>query len=360
MKILFVKIYRITFLFFSCWLATGVLTSCHDAPDYKDDMMGNYDALCDIVAQRYCFFEEKGIDWKNLCDQYRGKITTETNTIQLFQIMSDLLDELKDGHVNLTSKFSTSYYREWWSAYPQDFNLRTVQQYYLDFDWFQTSGIVYKMLPEEIGYMYYSSFSNVIADSNLDYVLAILHKSKGLIIDIRDNGGGLLTNIDKLVGRFISRPITGGYIRHKTGPAPDAFSDPYPIEYKPAESGRVQYGGPIVILTNRSCYSAANNFVAVMKDLADVWICGARTGGGGGLPFSSELPNGWAVRFSACPITDAADQPTEFGIDPTPGFEVHASETELAEGHDAILDFAIRHLLQIYEERQPDASPKRL
>lgn len=358
MKALLPKIFTKFLILLSLTMSGTIFTSCHDAPDYKNDMTGNFDALCDIVADRYCFFDEKGIDWESLCRQYRAQITPETTTIQLFQIMSELLDELKDGHVNLTSRFSTSYYRKWWSDYPQDFNLRTIQQYYLNFDWFQTSGITYKMLPDKIGYMYYPSFSSGISDSSLDYILAILHESKGLIIDIRNNGGGLLTNIDKLVARFVSRPFTGGYIRHKTGPEPNAFSDPYPIEYKPAENGRLQYGGPIVILTNRACYSAANNFVAVMKDLADVWICGAKTGGGGGLPFSSELPNGWAIRFSACPITDAADQPTEFGIDPTPGFEVHATEEDLAKGKDEILDFAIDYLIKLYNERHPDDSQK--
>ena len=43
---------------------------------------------------------------------------------------------------------------------------------------------------------------------------------------------------------------------------------------------------------------------------------GDRTGGGSGLPMSSELPNGWAVRFSACPILDENKQQTESGVDP--------------------------------------------
>ena len=207
----------------------------------------------------------------------------------------------------------------------------------------QTSGISYKMLTDEIGYMYYPSFSSGISSTSLDYILAILYDSKGLIIDIRNNGGGMLTNINTLVGRFIDRKTIGGYIRHKTGPAHDAFSDPYPIEYEPAsDTKHVKYmGKPIIVLTNRSCFSAANDFVAVMKTLPNARIVGARTGGGGGLPFSSELPNGWSVRFSACPINDNDDRSTEFGIDPSPGCEVHCSDEELAAGKDAILDFAI-------------------
>lgn len=327
-----------------------IMTACHEVPEYKDDPYGNFDALANVVSERYCFFAEKDIDWDELCRQYRAEVKPDTKMLELFDICSRLLDELEDGHVNLSSRFNTSYYRKWWSDYPQDFNLRTLQQYYLGFDYMQTSGISYKMLTEDIGYMYYPSFSSGISPTSLDYILAILHDSKGLIIDIRNNGGGLLTNIETLVGRFITEKTLGGYIRHKTGPAHNAFSDPYPIEYEAADPAkRVKYlDKPILVLTNRSCFSAANDFVAVMKTLPNVRIVGARTGGGGGLPFSSELPNGWSVRFSACPINDKDDHTTEFGIDPSPGCEIHCSDMDLAAGHDAILDFAIT-LLQTKE-----------
>lgn len=334
---------------FSALLAVIIIcagfTACHETPDYKDDPLGNFDALSDIVAQRYCFFKEKNIDWNEVSSRYRAKVNQETNPIELFDILSEMLYELQDGHVNLSSYFSTSYYRKWWSDYPQDFDLRTLQEYYLKFNYYQTSGISYVMfVPDSIGYMYYPSFSAGIGETNLDYILALLHKSKGLIIDIRDNGGGMLTNIDRLVGRFISKPTVGGYIRHKTGPGPDDFSEPYEIVYQPADKGRVQYFGPIVVLTNRSCFSAANNFTAVMKGLPDVTIAGARTGGGGGLPFSSEIPNGWSVRFSACPINDRNDKTVEFGIEPDEGCEVHCTAEELAAGIDRILDFGIKYL----------------
>lgn len=321
------------------------LQSCHDTPEYKDSLYGNFDALTDIVATKYCFLREKDIDWQETSARYRDIIKPDMTLLDEFNILAALLDNLKDGHVNLVSRFNTSYYRKWWTDYPQDFNLRTLQEYYLEFDYMQTSGISYKMLPDSVGYMYYPSFSTTVGETSLDYILAILHKSKGLIIDIRNNGGGLLTNINTLVGRFIDKKITGGYIRHKTGPGAGDFSEPYPIEFEPAETGRITYSGPVMVLTNRSCYSAANNFVAVMKQLPQVRIVGARTGGGGGLPFTAELPNGWSVRFSASPITDALDQPTEFGIDPTPGYEVHGTPEDFAAGCDPILDFAIARML---------------
>lgn len=330
------------------------LTSCHEQPEYTDDPYGNFDLLANTIRNRYCFLEEKNLNWDSLTQEYRKQITPKTKTLELFNICSDLLDNLKDGHVNLIAPFNVSYYRKWWSDYPQDFNIRTLQEYYLDFNYFQASGISYKMLNSEIGYMYYGSFSSTVGATNLDYILTLLSKSQGLIIDIRNNGGGALTNVNTLVGRFIDHEIIGGYIRHKLSPAPGDFSKPFALHYKPADKNRVSYlNRPIYILTNRSCFSAANNFVAVMKQLPNVKIVGAKTGGGGGLPFSYELPNGWAVRFSSCPINDANDQTTEYGIDPTPGYEMHSPAEELAQGRDAILDFAIRSISSEIANNQP-------
>ena len=329
-------------ILFSLLALTSILLSgCHEAPDYKNTLYGNFDALAEIIDSHYCFFSDKDIDWKEITAKYRATITNETTGYDLFFICAQMLDELQDGHVNLSSRYNTSYYRNWWSDYPQDFNLRTLEENYLEFDWMTASGIIYKQLPGEIAYMYYPSFANMVSENSLDYILGVMLNSRGLIIDIRDNGGGTLTNINTLIGRFIDHKIVGGYIMHKTGPGHNDFSKPYPMEYEPADDYRVKWDGQIVVLTNRSCFSAANNFVSVMKDLPNVSIVGARTGGGGGMPFTSELPIGWSLRFSACPILDAKGNVIETGIDPSPGCEVHASEEELAQGRDAILEFAI-------------------
>lgn len=328
----------------------GCAAGCVDDGRQVNDPEGNFESLWRTIDEHYCFFREKGIDWDSVYREYRPMVDSETDFLELYSICSAMLDELKDGHVNLTSAFSTSYYRKWWSDYPQDFRLRTIQEDYLKFNYLQTCGISYAMLPDTIGYMYYPSFSYEIGNLNLDYILALLHKSKGLIIDIRDNGGGELTNIKTLVSRLIKTRVSGGSIRHKTGPGHNEFSEPYEIFYDPCDTVRISYlDRPVAVLTNRSCYSAANDFVAVMKTLPNVSIIGARTGGGGGLPFNSEMPIGWNVRFSACPMTAPGGGITEFGIEPSEGCEVHAPDRDLIRGKDAILDFAIRKILSEIE-----------
>lgn len=320
------------------------LTSCHKIEERADDPRGNFEALWSILDEHYCFFKEKGVDWDQVHDKYARRIGSEMTREELFIVCADMLDELRDGHVNLSAPFNTSYYRKWWSDYPQNFNKRLIEESYFNFNYRQSSGMIYGLLENNIGYIYYENFSATVGEGNLDYALNFLAAARGLIIDIRDNGGGSLTNVETLVARFIDRPTLVGYISHKTGPGHDDFSEPYAITYNPAGPGRVRWAKPVVVLTNRSTFSAANNFASVMKLLPGVRIAGATTGGGSGMPYSSEIPCGWSVRFSACSMLDANGVSTEGGVTPTEGCAVDMDPQDALNGKDTMLEKAMELL----------------
>ncbi len=323
-----------------------LLFSCHGIEEWDNNPRGNFDALWTILDEHYCFFEEKGVDWDDVYERYSPMVSNEMSATELFNVCAEMLDELRDGHTNLSASFNTSYYREWWSAYPQNYNGRLVEQYYLNFNQLSVGGIDYAILPQNIGYMRYSSFSYDIGEGNLDNVLAYLSTCAGLIIDVRDNGGGNITNVETLVSRFITERTLAGYISHKTGPGHDDFSKPYAFYYEPAAEGHIMWGKPVAVLTSRTTYSAANNFVSIMRLLPQVAVVGATTGGGSGMPFSSELPNGWAIRFSACSILDAQGNTTEQGVVPSPGCAIDLDPEQALLGIDTILERAIALLSQ--------------
>lgn len=334
-------IYRHIAAFAAAAAISASLGGCHSIESWENDYYGNFDALWTILDEHYCFFESKNIDWKATGERYRAAIDPEWNDKQFFFHCAAMLDELKDGHTNLISWFNVSYYRNWWSDYPQNFNLRLIQEHYLDFNYFSGGGIIYKLLEErKVGYMYYSSFSASFGDAFLDEMLYSMRECDGLIIDVRDNGGGDMTNVERLVSRFIKDRICAGYISHKTGPGHNDFSEPYAYYYDPA-SDHVRWLKPVIVLANRSTFSAANNFVSIMKELPHVAVVGAETGGGSGMPFSSELPCGWAVRFSGSPVYDSEMKLTEHGVSPTPGGEIAMTAEDESAGIDTILEFAI-------------------
>ena len=316
-----------------------MLVSCHDYEEFANDPQGNFDALWTIIDEHYCFFEYKDIDWNEVGQRYRAQVRPEMTSEELFDVCAQMLKELKDGHTNLISSWDVSRY--WiWEQYPENYDERIIDQYYLNFNYRQASGIKYQILSNNIGYMHYGDFGSNIGEGNLDMILSYLAACDGLVIDVRGNGGGFLMNVETLVGRFITEPIHAGYISHKTGPGHDEFSEPYAYYFEPADDYRIKFMKPVVVLANRASFSATNNFVSIMKMLPNVRVVGDTTGGGSGMPFTSELPNGWNVRFSACSILDATGRETEFGTEPSEGYKVDMSEADMAAGRDTILETA--------------------
>lgn len=319
--------------------------SCIDEEQHDNTPQGNFEALWKIIDERYCFFDYKqkeyGLDWNEVYNKYKVRAKEDISRDQLFEVLTDMLTELRDGHVNLSTAFDYGRYWSWFEDYPTNFS-DTLQRRYLGTDYRIASGLSYTILDDNIGYVYYGSFMSGIGEGNLDEVMNYLALCNGLILDIRNNGGGNLTNAEKLAARFCNEKTLVGYEQHKTGKGHNDFSEMKEQYLEP--SSNIRWQKDVVVLTNHHVFSAANEFVKYMKCLPKVKIVGDRTGGGAGLPFSNTLPNGWIVRFSACPMYDRNRQNTEFGI--APDHYVTLRDDDFARGKDTLIEFARKLLVE--------------
>jgi len=332
-------------------LSVGVLmcamliVSCVDEDEYPDTPQGNLEALWRIIDEHYCFLDlkqhELGVDWDAVRAKYAPRVNDGMSDKQLFEVLCDMLAELRDGHVNLVAPHDFGRYWTWYEAYPTNMS-DTLLRRYLGTDYQIASSLRYKVLDDNIGYLRYESFLDGMGEGNLDQVLLHLMLCQGLIIDIRGNSGGNLTNAAMLAARFCQEKTLVGYTQHKTGPGHSDFSELEPRYLEPSKNLRWQK--PVVVLTNRHVFSAANEFVVYMKQLPNVKVVGDHTGGGAGMPFHSSLPNGWTVRFSAVTMYDATRYPCEFGV--APDYEVQLSEADFLAGRDTLIEFARKLLSQ--------------
>lgn len=318
-----------------------ICCACHNIDEQPNTVNGNFELLWQLFDEHYCYFDAKGVDWRAVHDDFAPRAENCRTQRELFILCSEMLDCLRDGHVNLISSFDTYSYREWWAGYPQNFNRRVLLENYLYFSYASINGITYAVLPCNVGYIHIPSFSTPIGEGNLDNILASMAGCRALIVDVRDNGGGDLTMAERWGSRFVTERTLAGYVSHKTGPGHNDFSEPYPFYYSP-QPLRYVWTKPVAVLTNRSTFSAANTFVGFMRGRENVTLVGDRTGGGSGMPISYELPVGWGVRMSAAPMLDAKGQSTEEGI--VPDIRVDITDADIAAGRDAILDRAINFL----------------
>ena len=223
------------------------LPSCITEDVPEDSPQGNFDARWQIIDTKYCFLDYKnkeyGLDWDEVYRRYKNRLTGDMTNKQLFQVLAEMLEELRDGHVNLVASHETSQYREWYDSYPANF-VDTIQRIYLGKEYAIAGGIKYTILEDNIGYLYYGSFSSSIGESNLDAILDELSICDGLILDVRNNGGGLLTLADRLAARFTNEKRLSGYLSYKTGPGHNDFSSPEPIYVEPA-TDRVRWQKPV-------------------------------------------------------------------------------------------------------------------
>lgn len=320
-------------------LSVVLLNSCVKEDTYADNPQGNFEALWHIIDEHYCFLtikqQEYGLDWNEVHARYQRQINAQMTETQLFEVLGNMLAELRDGHVNLYSSFDVARNWSWHENYPANM-YDTLITRYLGRNFRMASGLRYCLLDDNVGYLRCATFNQALGEGNLDQIFSYFLPARGLIIDVRSNPGGLISSAEQLAARFTNVPLLVGYMQHKTGRRHDDFSVLQEQWLKPSRG--IRWQKPVVILTNRGVYSAANEFVKCMKCCPKVHVIGDKTGGGSGLPFSSELPNGWSIRFSACPVFDKDKRTTEFGI--MPDTQIGLQLSDFLHGKDTLIEYA--------------------
>ena len=78
-----------------------VLAGCIEEDEFNNTPNGNFEALWSLIDERYCFFEqaeqEYGLNWHTVYDRYRPLADTCSSNAALFDVLGDMLAELRDG-----------------------------------------------------------------------------------------------------------------------------------------------------------------------------------------------------------------------------------------------------------------------
>ena len=304
--------------------------------ELSGDATNNFEVLSNIINEKYSYLSLKNINWDSIVSANRSKITDGMNPLDEFKIYDDMLYALKDGHVNLNSGFALSRNWDWYLDSPSNFDWNIIERNYLGDDYYISGGLKHTTLDEDkYGYVYYGSFSSGM--SYIEFVKAFFAKKevKGIIIDVRNNGGGYLSYAKDFANAFTDKERLGYIEYYKTGVNEDDFSSP--INHMINPEGE-KWNKPIVIITNRKCYSSTSFFTTMMKELPNVTVLGDDTGGGAGLPIDYTLPNGWYLRFSTTRATNVLGEDFELGVKADEYLDLN--DVDIQNGKDTLIERA--------------------
>jgi len=303
------------------FLAVLLILSCNIPyidNEYDSDKVTTFNYLCDQISQHYVYSDIKNFDVEARRTFYlTNKINNSNSDEEFFSYLSDFINELEDGHANIMAPFAYSssfsgILNESDGNFNPNFDWRLIKYNYLgnnDILGYSLKHGIIQRGGKSYGYIYYGSFMDPISTSEIVYILNRFNDEvEGIILDIRSNGGGNLLNAITLLSYFgydetsqtkealkvWRRDGIDKYTKIDSLAMTLGVTVPFTVTTNP--NG---YKGPVALLTNRGCYSAASFTATAFRSYPNVKLIGQNTGGGMGLPVGGTLPNGWRYRFSS-------------------------------------------------------------
>jgi hypothetical protein len=321
-----------------------ILTGCEKIyikPASSNQNMADFEAAWNRINEVYPFLEFKNIDWNRIYTIYKDR-TENAKGDEFYQVLNDLLAELKDGHVY----FRTDGGGEIYPFYPQRyFNDRHGYNPFVVRSYFDRELIVteskaaeYEILPENIGYIFLSDFHENYLINEFPTIVQYLINTDGIIIDIRQRRGGTPQNVEAVVSHFTSDSLDW----------PRLFLLEELIDFPPIQPKNPVYTKPVVVLINGSTFSAGEICTEVFKQLPNVIAVGDTTGGGGvvsssyppGAKGEFYLPSGKMIYIGTGYFERYDGQLFEWNGTP-PDIRIVNTHAEIESGIDRQLEYAI-------------------
>jgi C-terminal processing protease CtpA/Prc len=203
----------------------------------------------------------------------------------------------------------------------------------------------FKMLPGDVAYLEVNWFVDDAGIRTLKKNFAAASAAKGLIIDIRQNGGGNSDYADALARALADKPYLGsrwrgvdykatfrswnrpvGWVR---APAPTFTPDP-----------NLHYAKPVVVLIGGRTYSAAEDFLVAYVSSGRGKLVGETSGGSTGNPMLFKLPGG-GMAFICTKDDSFGDGRIFEGVGIAPDVTVKPTIAHIRAGRDPVLEKAV-------------------
>lgn len=192
-------------------------------------------------------------------------------------------------------------------------------------------------------------FKQEIAEDFMHALDDKLHGARGLIIDLRNNGGGEAEAMTEVASAFLPTGKSLGYFKDRSGRI--AFEPHTSASPLLAPDSIKNFRAPLVILTSERTSSAAEIFVAALRDAKRAFIIGQPTCGCVlAIRHHHTLPDGGELDVSEMDYFTAAGTRLE-GAGLMPDENIPLNRQDLRAHRDRILERAIEQLMSVNLKR---------
>jgi len=188
-----------------------------------------------------------------------------------------------------------------------------------------------RMLPDQIGYIRLSMFNEQTgADFSRKYQELEKEGMKALILDLRDNPGGLLGESVKVAGKLVPKGTIVSVVQ-RDGRRETHSSSLEAVKY------------PLAVLVNGGSASASEIVAGAVQDTGTGTLIGTKTFGKGSVQTVLSLQDGTAVKLTIAKYYTPKDRSIN-GVGIEPDVKVEAPESKIPNGKDIQLDKAVEIL----------------
>lgn len=196
-----------------------------------------------------------------------------------------------------------------------------------------TSSKVYEENGKKIGYLKIEMFSNNITKQVKKELESLKKKNiDKLVIDVRDNPGGYLTQVTEILSLFMTKKDVIYQLQTKNNK-----------EKVYSTSSKATYSYPVVVLINENSASASEILASAFKETYGAEVVGVNSYGKGTVQKTGDLNNGDTIKYTVQKwLTPKGNWINEKGVTPTKEVKLELKENEpLTEDNDNQLKAAI-------------------
>lgn len=301
--------------------------------------INTFNTFASYMSTHYAFFDLYNVNWAQVVEQARPKVSNNLSDKALFDLLSSMLEPLKDAHLSLhgeidgkattykperstvgdatakiaeeqnttKSKIDQKFFKEYW--------LSDIYEHILSGDGEITANdwIQYGLTSEDIGYIAIATTydyagegihnptnDQAVLSRTLDRAITLFNNQqvKAVVLDLSINFGGHSFPATDIAARFTQEKVWGFSKR-----AYDAVGlDDTPIYISP--SNKPSYRGPVYILAANTTVSGGEELVLALRAIPKVTFVGERTRGALSDILDKSLPNSWTLSLSNEIYTD--------------------------------------------------------